>query len=103
MTGADGFPFCAIVGQEEMKEALLLCTVDPRIGGVMIMGHRGTAKTTAVRGLAELVPELSVVEGCPFHCAPDATAGLCGSCTGDGVAVSTTCPVPVVDLPLGAT
>jgi len=103
VTVADGFPFCAIVGQEEMKEALLLCTVDPRIGGVMIMGHRGTAKTTAVRGLAELVPELSVVEGCPFHCAPDATAGLCGSCTGDGVAVPTTCPVPVVDLPLGAT
>lgn len=103
MSAGSGFPFCAIVGQDEMKEALLLCTVDPRIGGVMIMGHRGTAKTTAVRGLADLVPELEVVEGCPFNCDPKAPSESCPSCSGDGERRAVTRPVPVVDLPLGAT
>src|SRR5918911_5175433 len=64
------YPFAAIVGQEEMKLALLLNVVDPLIGGVLIMGHRGTGKSTAVRALADLLPEIAVVEGCPYNCDP---------------------------------
>ena len=59
------YPFTAIVGQEEMKLALLLNVVDPLIGGVLIMGHRGTGKSTAVRALADLLPQIDVVAGCP--------------------------------------
>ncbi len=54
------FPFTAIVGQEEMKLALILNVIDPKIGGVMVMGDRGTGKTTAVRALADLLPEIKV-------------------------------------------
>jgi Mg-chelatase subunit ChlI len=64
------YPFTAIVGQEEMKLALLLNVVDPLIGGVLIMGHRGTGKSTAVRGLADLLPQIEVVAGCPYNCDP---------------------------------
>jgi magnesium chelatase subunit I len=97
------YPFVAIVGQEEMKRALMLATVDPKIGGVMIMGHRGTGKSTSVRALASLMPPLTVVAECPFHCAPDATAGLCEQCTLDVEARAVEIDVPVVELPLGAT
>ncbi len=65
------FPFSAIVGQEELKLALLLCVIDPSIGGVMIMGHRGTAKSTAVRSLAALLPPMQRVAACPYNCDPD--------------------------------
>ena len=58
------FPFSAIVGQEEMKRAILLTAVDPTIGGVLILGHRGTAKSTAVRALPALLPAMNVVRGC---------------------------------------
>jgi len=68
-------PFSAIVGQEKMKKALLLNAVNPRIGGVLIRGEKGTAKSTAVRALAELLPEIEVVKGCPFHCSPHDRAG----------------------------
>ena len=61
------YPFTAIVGQEEMKLALILNVVDPLIGGVLIMGHRGTGKSTAVRALADLLPQISVVAGCPYN------------------------------------
>ena len=64
------YPFTALVGQEEMKLALILNVVDPLIGGVLIMGHRGTGKSTAVRGLADLLPQITVVEGCPYNCDP---------------------------------
>ena len=64
------FPFTAIVGQEEMKLALILNVVDPSIGGVLIMGHRGTGKSTAVRALADLLPPITVVEGCAYNCDP---------------------------------
>ena len=99
------YPFAAIVGQEEMKRALLVAAVDPGIGGVMVFGDRGTGKSTAVRGLAELLPKVPMVRDCAFRCDPDATAGLCGRCDGSNsmpLAVAQT-PVPVVDLPLGAT
>ncbi|MGQ9683208.1 MAG: ATP-binding protein [Anaerolineae bacterium] len=74
------FPFTAIVGQEKMKRALVLNAVSPEIGGVLIRGERGTAKSTAARALAALLPAIEVVEGCPFACDPDDKERLCSSC-----------------------
>ncbi len=88
------FPFSAIVAQEEMKRALLLAAIDPTIGGVLIFGDRGTGKSTAVRALAALLPPMRAVVGDPYHRAPQ--PGLRGQKTH-------LVPVPVVDLPLGAT
>jgi len=65
------FPFTAIVGQEEMKLALLLNVLDPKIGGVMVMGDRGTGKSTTIRALADLLPEMPVIAGDPFNSHPD--------------------------------
>lgn len=97
------FPFTAIVGQEEMKLALILNVVDPLIGGVLIMGHRGTGKSTAVRALAGLLPRISVVEGCVYNCDPDDHRNLCSACAGASALPSKLAPVSVVELPLGAT
>jgi magnesium chelatase subunit I len=72
------FPFTPIVGQEEMKTGLILNVIDPSIGGLLIMGEKGTAKSTAVRALAELLPEIEAVKGCPFNCDPEGL--LCGGC-----------------------
>jgi magnesium chelatase ATPase subunit I len=94
------YPFTAIVGQEEMKLALLLNVVDPLIGGVLIMGHRGTGKSTAVRALADLLPQIDVVAGCPYNCDPE--GDLCDQCRGSEINTKKT-HVPVVELPLGAT
>jgi magnesium chelatase subunit I len=103
------YPFTAIVGQGEMKRSLLLNVVDPRIGGVMIMGHRGTGKSTIVRALADLLPRIKVVNACVYGCDPDPAkrGALCRDCR-DKLAkgqklTGTYAPVPVVDLPLGAT
>lgn len=98
------FPFTAIVGQTAMKRALLFNAVNPKIGGVLIRGKKGTAKSTAVRSLAALLPEVEVVRGCPYSCAPDFRQGLCEWCQPDGAddsAVSR--QVRIVDLPVGAT
>jgi magnesium chelatase subunit I len=104
------FPFSAIVAQDDMKRALLLAAIDPAIGGVLIFGDRGTGKSTAIRALAALLPPMRAVEGCTFSCEPGKPAGCCDIC--NGMALSTgskplhktiTVPVPVVDLPLGAT
>jgi len=100
------FPFSAIVGQDEMKLALLIGAVDPTIGGVLVFGDRGTGKTTAVRALAALLPRMRVMKDCPYGCDPDDTAGLCEACRGHGKITAKSShlqPVPVVDLPLGAT
>ncbi|MFY8040342.1 MAG: magnesium chelatase ATPase subunit I [Bosea sp. (in: a-proteobacteria)] len=98
------FPFTAIVGQDEMKRALLVAAVDPTIGGVLIFGDRGTGKSTAVRALAQLLPQMKAVEGCPYHCDPARPAQACPVCEGRaGKMNSHVIPVPVVDLPLGAT
>lgn len=102
---AQPFPFSALVGQDEMKLALLIAAVDPSIGGVLVFGDRGTGKSTAVRGLAALLPQMTAVASCPYNCAPDRMAGLCGQCTGGAPAKPKTVkrPVPVVDMPLGST
>ncbi|MDW8313550.1 MAG: magnesium chelatase ATPase subunit I [Rhodovarius sp.] len=87
------FPFTAIVGQEELRLALLLCAVDPMIGGVLALGDRGTGKSTAVRALAQLLPEMPVILGDPYNSepGPDTPPERIGRMR-----------VPVVDLPLGA-
>jgi magnesium chelatase subunit I len=100
------FPFSAIVGQDEMKLAILVAAVDPGVGGVLVLGDRGTGKSTAVRALAALLPKMRAVAGCPYHCNPDARSVSCPHCaaTSDKVARRIEwVPVPVVDLPLGAT
>jgi len=94
------YPFTAIVGQEEMKLALILNLVDPLIGGVLIMGHRGTGKSTAVRALADLLPPIAVVAGCPYNCDP---RNPCSNCLTNEERSPRSTPVPVVELPLGAT
>ena len=96
------FPFSAIVGQAQMKTALLLCAVDPSLGGVLIRGDKGTAKSTAGRALAEILPFINRVAGCPFNCAPGDPSQHCEACTAAG-AVSGAAQVPFVTLPLGAT
>ncbi|MBB5746005.1 magnesium chelatase ATPase subunit I [Brevundimonas variabilis] len=96
------FPFSAIVAQDEMKLALLLAAVDRTLGGVMVFGDRGSGKTTAVRGLAALLPPLKVIAGCRFNCEPGTPCEACvGVCRHTGKAGEA--PAPVVDLPLGAT
>jgi magnesium chelatase subunit I len=93
------FPFSAIVGQEEMKRALVLTAIDPSIGGVLVFGDRGTGKSTAVRALAALLPEIEAVEGCPVNSARN---DLCPDWVqlSPGAAIIRK-PTPVVDLPLG--
>ncbi len=99
------FPFSAIVGQEEMKLALLCAAIDPSIGGVLVFGDRGTGKSTAVRSLAALLPPMRAIIGCRYACDPQAPASWCEDCRArDPKAIkSQQVPVPVVDLPLGAT
>jgi magnesium chelatase subunit I len=97
------FPFTAIVGQDEMKLALLLAAVDAGIGGVLVFGDRGTGKSTTVRALAALLPPMAAVVGCPYRCDPAATGGLCNACSNGAALKKRNVPVPVVDLPLGAT
>lgn len=74
------YPFTAIVGQERMRRALVLNAVDPRIGGVLIRGERGTAKSTAARSLAALLPQVKVVNDCRFGCDPDKPSTWCTEC-----------------------
>src|SRR3954468_21149220 len=100
------FPFAAIVGQDEMKQAILVSAVDPTIGGVMVFGDRGTGKSTAVRALAALLPPMRAVAGCRYTCDPAQHAALCPECRAKraaGELRSARVPIPVVDLPLGAT
>src|SRR5689334_3549583 len=101
------YPFTAIVGQERMKRALILNAVNPGIGGVLIRGERGTAKSTAARALAALLPEIDVVADCRFSCDPHRPDLYCDECR-DRVAKGEVLPVAVrqtriVDLPVSAT
>ena len=86
-----------------MKLALILNVVDPLIGGVLIMGHRGTGKSTAVRALADLLPQITVVAGCPYNCDPGDEQNLCDQCRASADLSTKQTAVPVVELPLGAT
>ena len=104
---AVAYPFTAIVAQDEMKRALMIAAVDPDVGGVLVFGDRGTGKSTAIRALAALLPKVALREGCAFNCDPDkAPPPVCEVCTaaagGQGVREKSV-PMPVVDLPLGAT
>ena len=100
---SNSFPFSAIVAQDEMKLAILVAAVDPSVGGVLIFGDRGTGKSTAVRALAALLPKMRTVVGCRYGCDPDRP--FCGAkgCDAQRASKSALVPVPVVDLPLGAT
>jgi len=101
------FPFTAIIGQEKMRLALILNAVNPRLGGVLVRGEKGTAKSTAVRALAALLPEIEVVAGCPCNCDPRDAVRYCPFCrdrlTAGEELQTITRRVPVVDLPVSAT
>jgi magnesium chelatase subunit D len=101
------YPFTAIVGQDEMKLALLLNVIDASIGGVLIMGHRGTGKSTAVRALADLLPQIHRVRDCFYGCDPADETNLCDDCyarlSSEGKLAREKASVPVAELPLGAT
>jgi len=101
------YPFTALIGQDKMKKGLLLNAVNPRLGGVLVRGEKGTAKSTAVWALAALLPEIEVVVGCPFNCDPDDYSRLCRLCRSrlaDGWKLERTRrQVQVVDLPVSAT
>ena len=99
----DIYPFSAIVGQDQMKKALLLNAINPRIGGVLIKGEKGTAKSTAARALAHLLPERDVVDGCIFGCDPDDTKGQCLDCQKKTDLKRKSVRMRVVELPISAT
>jgi magnesium chelatase subunit I len=103
---AKNYPFAAIMGQDEMMLALQIVAVDPVVGGVLVLGDRGTGKSTAVRALADLLPPIDVVQGCPYGCSPKQMAGACDVCADlkqNRKIKTVKLPVPVVDMPLGAT
>lgn len=101
------FPFSAIVGQERLKTGLLLNAVDPAIGGLLVSGHKGTGKSTAVRALAGVLPDIEVIEGCPYNCSPADVEKLCSSCAekfrSGEILKAVRRPMPLVELPLSAT
>ncbi len=101
------FPFTGLIGQNKMKTGLLLNTVDPGIGGVLISGHKGTGKSTAVRALMQVLPKIEVVSGCQYHCSPIDLNTMCTECADkvkEGkVLQSVMRPMPLVELPLNAT
>jgi len=101
------FPFSAIVGQERMKLAIILNVIDPTIGGVLIKGEKGTAKSTAVRALASLLPPIEVVLGCPFNCNPKNLLEMCDNCKEkydiSGKINSEKVKIKIVNVPLGIT
>ena len=101
------YPFSAIVGQEKMRSALLLNAVDASIGGVLISGQKGTGKSTAVRGLPGILPQIVAVRDCPFNCDPAAVDQMCAACrarTSAGESLATVMrSMPLVELPLSAT
>jgi len=101
------FPFSAIVNQEKLKLALLLNAINPRIGGVLVRGAKGTGKSTAVRALADLLPEIEVVKGCPFNCNPRDPTNMCEVCrakyeAGEELPIEKR-KMRIVTLPIGAT
>lgn len=105
--GRINYPLSAIVGQEKLKLALLLNAINPQIGGALVRGERGSAKTIAVRGLSDVLPEIEVVEGCRFSCDPVNISKMCSICR-DGYEKGIKLPVVrrrtrIVELPVGTT
>ncbi|MBP5203913.1 MAG: ATP-binding protein [Candidatus Methanomethylophilaceae archaeon] len=102
--GSVVFPFVDIVGQEDMKRALILNVVDPGIGGVLLKGEKGTAKSTSVRSLGGVLPRRTAVKGCRFRCDPSDPDRMCEACRANlGSLQTEEVPMEVVELPLGAT
>jgi Mg-chelatase subunit ChlI len=100
------YPFSAIVGQEKMKTALILNVINPKIGGVLLRGEKGTGKSLAVRALANLLPEVDAVTGCPFHCDPSRPKDLCDACNtkvSSGQKLAKHQARSRIELPVGAT
>ena len=100
------FPFAAIIGQEDMKKALVLNVVNPRLGGVLIQGEKGTAKSTAVRALADLLPPRQCIKGCRFHDDPADKSNWCDECHekyDNAEPPVEELPMKVVELPVSAT
>ncbi|MFX0133148.1 MAG: VWA domain-containing protein [Candidatus Hodarchaeota archaeon] len=100
------FPFTAMVGQEKMRLALILNVINPLIGGVLIRGERGTGKSTAIRALAQLLPDIEIVKGCCFNCDPGDTDHLCVECAdkyGNNALITERKKQIVVEIPLSAT
>jgi Mg-chelatase subunit ChlI len=100
------FPFSALLGQEAMQTALLVNAVDPGIGGVLVRGQKGTGKSTAARALADLLPQIRTVAGCPYHCPPDQPDEMHDDCrtrhaAGEDLLFNTEA-TPFIDLPLSA-
>ena len=95
------FPFSAIVGQEQMKLALILAAIDPSIGGVLVFGDRGTGKSTIIRSLAGLLPKKNFAVSCSFNC--ENSDNLCDQCKKKKSVVYEERATPVIDLPLGST
>lgn len=101
------FPFTGLIGQNKMKSGLILNTVDPGIGGVLISGHKGTGKSTAVRALAQVLPKIESVKGCKYHCSPTDLNKMCIDCANKykkgEILQKVMLPMPLVELPLNAT
>src|SRR5271169_5233963 len=103
--GKGRFPLTAIVGQQRLKLALLVNVIDPRVGGVLVRGDRGTGKSTAARALAALLPEQQVVAGCVYGCDPHDAARMCVDCdarVSRGALEVSTRRMRVVELPINA-
>src|SRR5436190_17938662 len=100
------FPFSAMVGQENLRLAIILNAIDPSIGGVLICGRRGTGKSTAVRALPTLFPPITGVADCPYFCHPAAPHAMCSRCQSryevGEILPTTSRPVRLVTLPLNA-
>lgn len=96
------FPFTAIIGQDRMKLGLILNVIDPKIGGVLLTGHQGTGKSTAVRSLIDILPEIKVHQGCEFNCIVSKPGDYCEFCNGNDLKEIRK-PIPLITLPLGAT
>ncbi|MBD0358627.1 MAG: ATP-binding protein, partial [Rubrobacter sp.] len=102
MSSTYPYPFSALVGQEDLKLALLLNAVSPEVGGVLVRGEKGTAKSTAVRALARLLPPIRVVVGCPYSCDPETPNPECPAGPHPSGAPAEERPVRLVELPVGA-